>query len=219
MASPAPRGERPRRPLRPLGRVSLAEYLAFERRHPMRHEYVDGYVYAMAGARLRHNSIIGNMLRVLFGPADASGCRVYFEAAKVQVGPDVFYPDVIVTCEPEGDAEADIAYAPCVLVEVLSPSTAKIDRSLKLMKYRALPSLRAYLIVSQRDRHVERHWRDAADAPWQMEEVADAGTIPLPCPVPMTLTLDQVYRGLTFGPRLRRVREGAPPARPEPAPV
>jgi Uma2 family endonuclease len=216
---PLPRSARP-----PRGRVSVEEYLAFERRHPARHEYVDGYVYAMTGARLAHNRIVGNLVFRLMTLAGEGPCHVYFEAAKLRVGDDFYYPDVMVVCDPAGvedDEDPEFAHGPCLLAEVLSPRTARIDRTQKLERYRTLPSLRAYLIVGRRERHVVRHWRDAADAPWRRDEYAGRGEIPLPCPAagpgPGVLTLDQVYRGIAFGPRLRRLREpapGAPPAAP-----
>ncbi len=197
----------------PRSRVSVDEYLAFERRHPARHEYVDGYVYAMTGAPPPHNRIVGNIFARLWSLAGEGPCHVYVEAAKLRVGDDFYYPDVMVVCDAAGGDE-EFAYAPCVLVEVLSPSTARVDRSQKLERYRTLRSLRAYLIVSRRGRHVVRHWREAADAPWQQADYAGRGEIPLPCPVPDVLTLDQIYRGIAFGPRLRRVRERPPATSP-----
>jgi Uma2 family endonuclease len=196
-----------RRALRPpRRRVTLDEYLAFERRHPARHEFVDGYVYAMTGAKLAHNRIVGNVHGHLWTASRRGPCRTYVEAAKLRAGHDVFYPDVMVVCDPAGEDE-DMALAPCLIVEVLSPATAQYDRSLKRMKYQALPSLLAYLVVSQRERHVVRHWRDATDSPWQQAEYAEAGDVPVPCPAPGVLTLDQLYEGVAFGPRIRRVRE------------
>jgi Uma2 family endonuclease len=109
-----------------------------------------------------------------------------------------------------------MAYAPCLLVEVLSRSTGIKDRTLKLAAYTSLPSLRAYWIVSQTWRSVERHWR-GADGVWRTDAVAgDDGALDVPCPARGALTLDEIYEGLDLprtppgGPPLRRVREPAP---------
>jgi Uma2 family endonuclease len=80
-----------------------------------------------------------------------------------------------------------------VIVEVTSPSTARTDRGEKLMAYREIRSLRAYLIVDHRRRRVERYWRGSETAPWQREEVASTGHVVIPC-LDTELTLDQIYR-------------------------
>jgi Uma2 family endonuclease len=88
-----------------------------------------------------------------------------------------------------------VAREPCIVVEVTSPSTARIDRGEKLEAYRRIPALRAYLIVDHRRRRVERHWRESPGGVWMREEiVGDAPTpIPVPC-IDASLTLDAIYR-------------------------
>ena len=81
---------------------------------------------------------------------------------------------------------------PCVVIEVTSPSTARIDRGEKLAAYREIPSLRAYLIVDHRRRRVERHWRDDASAAWMREEILGEGNVAVPC-LDAELTLDAIY--------------------------
>lgn len=149
-------------------RMTFDEYLRFEMASDERHEFIDGVVYGMTGAALPHSRIAGNIYARLWAAAGDGPCHLYVEGAKLRVGDDVFYPDVMTVCDPAGEDDA-MAYAPCLLTEVLSSSTARRDRTPKLTKYRAIPSLRAYLVVSRHARHVERHWRDAAAAPWQRE--------------------------------------------------
>lgn len=93
-----------------------------------------------------------------------------------------YYPDVAVICTPM--AELDIvARGPCVVIEVTSPSTARIDRGEKLDAYRRLPALRTYLTVDHRRRRVERHWRESPDGPWLHEDCRPGrGTDPGPVP-------------------------------------
>ncbi len=104
----------------------------------------------------------------------------------------------MVVCPPEGepgDDEALFEEAPCLVVEVTSPSTENIDRREKLLAYRRITSLKAYLIVDQQELRVERHWRDESRRWWRAEAVGTEGVVPVPCPE-TELTLSQIYEGL-----------------------
>ena len=85
------------------------------------------------------------------------------------------------------------ATEPCVVVEVTSPSTARIDRGEKLTAYKQISTLRAYLIIDHRRRRVERHWRIGSDDAWQREEIVLEGRVRVPC-VDADVTLDEIYR-------------------------
>jgi Uma2 family endonuclease len=178
-----------------LPTMTVEEYFRFEERSPFKHEYVAGEVYAMSGATAQHNIIAGNIFTRLFSAAEDGPCRVFMSDMRVEVANDrYYYPNVAVVCTPI--AELDIvARGPCVVVEVTSPSTARIDRGEKLDAYRRIPALRAYLIVDHRRRRVERHWRESPSDEWTLEEiVGDASTpIPVPC-LDVSLTLDAIYR-------------------------
>lgn len=208
-AGPAPDPDLP--PRVPLGRVTLDEYLAFEEAHPERHEYIDGYVYAMSGASTPHAQITSNVCGHLWVAARGGPCAAYQQGTKLRVRDRVFYPDVLVVCDPAGE-DARMVYAPCLLVEVLSESTGVNDRTLKREAYTSLPSLRAYWIVSPWWRSAERHWR-GDDGEWRTEVVEGDGALDVPCPARPALTLDEVYEGLDLprtppgGPPLRRVYE------------
>lgn len=194
--------------------MTIEEYLTFEERTPVRHEYVSGRVYAMTGATLRHNRIVGNIFARLHAAARGGPCRPYTEAVKLRVASDrVYYPDVLVLCRPH-DQEEVLASEPCLLVEVLSPGTARTDRTEKLDAYLRLPTLRAYLIVEQERRAVTRHARDAGGE-WQTAVIEDQGddtTVSFPCPA-ATLTFAELYEDVALPrpprrTRLRRLREG-----------
>jgi Uma2 family endonuclease len=176
---------------------TIDEFLRFEEGSPVRHEYVGGEVYAMTGATARHNRIVGNIFGLLWTAARGGSCRVYTQAMKVRVADDViYYPDVVVVCAPRSD-DGMVVLDPCLIVEVASPGTARIDRREKLAAYRRVPSLRAYLIVDQRRRRVERHWRDA-DGDWQHEDLAGEGSVPAPFPE-TSLSLEEIYEGVEPG--------------------
>lgn len=160
----------------------------------VRHEYIGGMVYAMVGATKRHNSITGNIYARLLAASRGGPCRVYVETVKLRAAEDtIYYPGVMVACEPEDDPLVE--HKPCLIVEVASPSTESIDRREKLLAYRKIPTLRAYLIVAQDERRVERHWRDESGEWRQGEAVGENGFVPIPCPE-TKLTLEEVYEGL-----------------------
>lgn len=186
-----------RDPPHAAGRMSVEEYLRREERARVRHEYVAGFVYAMTGATIRHNRIIRNFVLRLSAAAGTGPCEVFDKDVRVRVGDDRFYyPDVVVSCVPIENDEDVWLGEPCLIVEVTSPSTRATDRREKLLAYRSLGSLRAYLIVDHRRRRVEVHARDAA-GDWTRIEAAGDGAVQVPCPA-VTLTLDEVYAGVTL---------------------
>lgn len=178
-----------------LPTMTVEEYFRFEERSPIKHEYVAGEVYAMSGTTARHNIIAGNIFARLYPTADDSPCHVFMSDMRVQVADDrYYYPDVAVVCTPIAELDV-VARGPCVIVEVTSPSTARIDRGEKLEAYRRITELRAYLIVDHLRRRVERHWRESPTAVWMREEiVGDAPTaMSVPC-LDASLTLEAIYR-------------------------
>jgi Uma2 family endonuclease len=189
--------------------MSPEEYLAFEARSKVKHEYVDGFVYAMSGTTRRHNRILMNVAFRLRTAAGGGPCQVFVNDLKVRADETKFYyPDVGVVCTPEEDDEALVIPDPCLLVEVTSPSTRATDYRDKLAAYRRIPTLGAYLIASHTERLVDRYWRDA-EGVWRHATITpdSGGRVPVPCPA-AELALDDVYAGVTFRPRLRRLKEG-----------
>jgi Uma2 family endonuclease len=126
-----------------------------------------------------------------------------------------YAPDVVVVCGPRTPNGARYTESPCLVVEVLSPSTARTDLSEKRLAYQEIGTVGAYLVVEAEWRGVHRHWRDPAGA-WRLETVTGDGAISLPCPAGEVLTLAEVYADLDLPagpppvPRLRRVRERPP---------
>lgn len=154
-----------------LPRMSVDEYLAYEHSQDVRHEFVDGYLYAMIGASERHERIAANLLAALVVHLRGSSCRAYKGDLKIVGGEDHYYPDVFVTCGPErpdGYSRDD----PTVVVEVLSPSTARNDRGDKRLAYESLATLRDYVLVWQDRTRVEVRVR-GDDAPRVLESPED----------------------------------------------
>jgi Uma2 family endonuclease len=176
--------------------LTVDEYLTFENASSVRHEYVGGYVYAYAGASRRHNRIIVNIAGHLINAVGSGPCEVHVETVKLRPANDVFYyPDIMVLCD-ENDDESLYATRPTLVVEVLSPSTEAVDRRDKLLAYRSISSMEAYVIVYQDERRVIRHWKDD-DGAWRTEEFIDNGRIPFPG-TNVELTLSEIYGRITF---------------------
>lgn len=149
--------------------LTVEEYLAGEQVSEVRHEYIAGQVFAMAGASEAHNLIAGNVHARLRAHLRGSACRTFISDMKVRVeAADTFYyPDVMVTCEPP-NAKSFFQMQPCLIVEVLSPSTAAIDHREKLLAYRKLESLREYVMIAQDEARIEVYRRDA-QGKWTQE--------------------------------------------------
>lgn len=175
----------------PVLKTSFAEYLELEARSQVRHEFVDGMLFAMAGGTDYHAIITLNIATLIKAAARASGCFAYMENMLVQTpdGP-TYYPDVFVTCD-EGVDGSRFKRFPCFVIEVLSDTTSDIDRGEKWHNYRKIPSLKAYILVSQEKRMVEVY-RRFDDGTWRYETVEGEGVLELPC-LDVKLGLDQVY--------------------------
>jgi len=170
--------------------VTVEEYLQLEERSPMRHEYVGGMVFAMTGGSLRHSEIVGNIYTSLRPGARTRRCRIYASDALVEVDTEhIYYPDVVVACDAR-DTDARMLKHPCLLVEVLSPSTSTTDRREKASAYRTIEALRSYLVVHQAQILVEHYFRDDQGA-WHLEFVQD-GAVTLRCPE-VALQLADIY--------------------------
>ena len=168
--------------------VSVAEYLEGEKDAAVKHEYVYGDVFAMAGASDAHNTVAGNIHTVLNLASRKVDCRAYISDMKVKVGENIFYyPDVMFVCED--DYHDYYKEKPCVIVEVLSASTNRTDKSEKRHAYLALPSLQLYLLVDSRQ-FVLGHYRTKTG--WEERTFSEGDDILIPC-ADTTLTFEDVY--------------------------
>ncbi|TVQ92383.1 MAG: Uma2 family endonuclease [Chromatiaceae bacterium] len=171
--------------------LSVDEYLEGELSSEVRHEYVDGEVYAMVGASDRHGLITLNLAGVLSRRLP-DRCQVFMADMKVRIQTaerDIFYyPDVLVSCDP-ADRERYYRERPGLVVEVLSPHTERLDRFEKFLFYRQLDSLAEYVLVAQDFRQLEVYRRTEQ---WQATKYTE-GTVPLRS-VDLEVTLDAIYR-------------------------
>ncbi|WP_437876750.1 Uma2 family endonuclease [Sorangium sp. So ce513] len=143
---------------------TYAEYLALEASSNVKHEYLDGQIYAMAGGTPEHAALAAAVIGLLFPELRRGRCRAYDADLRVRVPSTglATYPDVTVVCGPiERDAQDEQAVTnPTLIVEVLSRSTEEYDRGDKFEHYKTLASLRQYVLVSHRERCVEVWTRD-----------------------------------------------------------
>ena len=180
---------------KPIRHLSEAEYLEGEKRSEVRHEYIDGVVYAMTGASKRHNGIVGAMYRALYASARRKHCQVFFEAVKLQVQArrSYYYPDVIVSCQPEPDEF--FVSQPCAVFEVESRETALTDRREKRQAYTTLDSLQEYVILSQDVVAATVYRRSDDGTGWIEEQLGPGDPLRIAC-VDLSLLLDSLYDDL-----------------------
>jgi Uma2 family endonuclease len=179
-------------------KVSVEDYLEGERISPVKHEYVYGEVYAMAGTSDNHARIAGNIFVALSVHLRDSPCEPFASDIKVRVNPNVYYyPDILVTCEQEPE-DRYFRNEPILIVEVISPSTREIDRREKLLFYQQMPSVQEYAVVEQEKMHVEIHRRQS-DGRWityyfnqNADEEVEFQSVEL------KMTLGEIYRRVNF---------------------
>jgi Uma2 family endonuclease len=176
--------------------VTPEEYLAAEELSETKHEFLDGVVYAMAGASRQHVRITGNIYHALRRLLAGKPCEPFGPDARLKIRRDgatyFYYSDAVVDCT--GSEEGDIE-EPTVIFEVLSPSTERNDRGDKLTNYQSIASMRVYVLVDQSKPAVTIYRRSAGEA-WNKEFVGDlAATVELPeiaCALPMAAIYERV---------------------------
>ncbi|PRQ06935.1 Uma2 family endonuclease [Enhygromyxa salina] len=175
--------------------MTYAEYCAFERESEVKHEYIAGEVFAMAGRTLEHSRLCAEIVHQLRLALEGGPCRVLSADARVRVeAADVdTYPDISVCGPPETAAGDDHALLnPKLIVEVLSSSTEAYDRGLKASNYRKIPALKAYLLVAQDRPRVELQVCDA-DGRWVIHEGVAGERLAIE-PLGIELDVDALYR-------------------------
>jgi len=185
----------------PAARLTPQEYLRIEREAEWKSEYVDGEMFAMAGASPRHTQIVGNLVRLLGNELLEGPCIVHPIDLRVATDPQrhYAYPDVVVVCDPPEyvDTKLDTLTNPAFIAEVLSETTEKYDRGAKFERYRGVPTLSEYLLLAQDRVHVELYTRQP-DGAWVLHEWNDpAAEIEL-ASLGCRLKIAGIYAKVTF---------------------
>lgn len=128
--------------------ISEQDYLEGEKVSMIKHEYIDGEVYAMAGSSKNHQRLVTMLSRQLCEHFDNTPCEVFSSDIKVHIGSKYFYPDVVVVCDND-DNDPYCTESPRIIIEILSSSTRKHDRTLKRYIYQTIPSLEEYALIEQ----------------------------------------------------------------------
>lgn len=147
----------------PQPSLSVEDYLQLEAESPIKHEYINGGVYAMAGASDTHVTIALNIAALLRSHVRGSGCRVYIADMKTRIEARncFYYPDVMVTCDPRDQETSTYKRFPKLIIEVLSDSTEAFDRGDKFADYQTLEPLEEYVLINTRHQRVECFRRNA----------------------------------------------------------
>lgn len=185
----------------PRIKMTEAEYLAFERASPERHEFVDGEIYLMTGGTLPHARIAGSIESFLRAQLKGKPCQPISRDLRVKplTGNSFFYPDVLVYCgKPQlMDKVSDTLTNPTLIFEVLSDSTEKWDRTGKFAQYRLFDTLQEYVLVSQQAPLVE-HYRRMPEGWLLTIHEGIAASLPLPA-LQLLIPLAEIYDGIEFG--------------------
>lgn len=181
--------------------LSVDEYLAGELESPVRHEYIAGEVYAMAGGSDTHNSIALNLALALRQHLGTGPCKVYVSDVKLHLSinrSDLFcYPDVMVVRDST-DNDRYVKNRPAFLAEIQSPTTERVDRHEKLSSYLTIPTLQDYLLVSQHE-PVATLFRRVTQ--WRPELLTTSDTLSISSLNGFTLPVSELFAGVTLTPR------------------
>ena len=174
------------------------EYFAWEAKQLEKYELIDGRVYAMTGGTQNHSTIAINLLVLIRTHLRGEKFRVFNSDVKVNIlhTSDYTYPDVSVTCDERDRKHPLYITYPCLLVEVLSPSTEAYDRGKKFERYRRNPNLIDYVLVSSEEMAVDiYHKNEAGD--WLILSYRAGDTVEFKS-INLRVQIEQIYEEVVF---------------------
>ena len=179
-------------------RFTPEEYFAWEEQQEFRHEYLNGEVYAMTGGTLNHSEIAMNFGSLLKTHLRGGGCRVLTADARVniQASNDYVYPDLSVTCDDRDRTATKFISHPCLIIEVLSPSTEAYDRGDKFSLYRRSSTLRDYVLVNANRISIDLY-RKTEHGGWEIINYQIGDIVEL-ASIDLTFPIDRVFEGIIF---------------------
>ncbi len=171
------------------------EYFAWEEKQGVKHEYINGEVYAMSGGSLNHSEIACNLISLLKA---GSSCRVLSSDARVSIqrSSQYVYPDLSVTCDQRDQEATQFITYPCLIAEVLSPSTEADDRGRKFKLYRRSASLQEYILVSASEIEVDL-FRKNDRSRWEEINYLAGDLVELES-VGLTFPIERIYSEIKF---------------------
>ncbi|BAZ85448.1 Uma2 family endonuclease [Dolichospermum compactum] len=179
-------------------KLTPEEYFVWEEQQLLRHEYLNGEIYAMSGGTQNHGRIASNIIFIVKGHLRGSGCQVGNSDCRVNIveTKDYVYPDVSVTCDERDRTAIQAIQYPCLIVEVLSPSTASYDRGDKFRLYRRNPSLQDYVLVDAEKIAIDLY-RKNDRGNWEIFNYQSGDNIELRS-IDLSFTIESVYEDIVF---------------------
>jgi Uma2 family endonuclease len=182
----------------PQDYISPEQYLDSEAHSPIKHEYIDGQIYAMSGASDPHTAIAFNLIALLRPHLRSLGCRGYGSDMKTHIASKniYYYADLIVTCDPRDRDSRYFKNYPKVIIEILSDSTEAFDRGKKFAHYRELASLEDYVLIAQDRQWVEVFRRNQAGR-WELYSFESGDEVEL-ASIGFCCPIEALYEDVTF---------------------
>lgn len=185
----------------PKTKLTVKDYLDFERKSEIKHEYFEGEIFAMSGAKRNHNKIVGNLSGLLWQHLKGKDFEAYLNKMRVFVPQTKLYtyPDLVVCCgKPQfQDDVFDTLLNPVLLIEVLSDSTESYDRGKKFQHYRSIESLQEYVLVTQDEARIEKYVRHG-DGFWLLSEAVGLNSEIEFSSIECRIALSEVYDKINF---------------------
>ncbi len=179
-------------------KLTVEEYLRFEKESIQKHEYFKGEIFAMAGAGARHNVIFSNLFGELAYRLKGKPCRPYGSDLRIHIPENTLftYPDISIICGEivPSKIDSDTAIQPTILIEILSPSTKVYGRGGKFILYRDIPALKEFIVIDSESICIEA-FRINRQGHWELEDhrsIEDTLTLPV---VDLLLPLKEIYEG------------------------
>jgi Uma2 family endonuclease len=187
-------------------RFTPEEYFAWEEQQELRHEYINGEVYAMTGGTINHSRIAANFIGLLSAHLRGGSCEVLTSDGRINISEsdDYVYPDLSVTCDERDRNTKNFISHPCLIVEVLSPSTEAYDSSTKTLcerggkfrRYSRSSSLRDYVLVNTDKMEIDLyHKNDLGE--WFIINYGAGDSIELKS-VDLVFPIEEVFRNIVF---------------------
>jgi len=178
-------------------KITFEEYLALEKESETRNEFHDGEIVPLEATTKAHNQIKRRLIRNIETPEfEASGCELFDEnvATVVQEGKRIFYPDIVVSCNPEDD-DPYLVHTPQLIIEILSESTKKYDKTVKFFRYQRIPTLRQCVFIAQDEIEVRSFLR-SEDNQWLLTLLNDSEDMLTFPSLGIGIKLSEIYRGI-----------------------
>jgi Uma2 family endonuclease len=181
-----------------LPKFTPEEYFQWEEGQLIRHEYISGELYAMSGGTINHSKLAGNCTFILKSHLRGGGCQVLTSDARVKIFEtnDYVYPDVSVTCDERDRATNQYITYPCLVIEILSASTANYDRGDKFRRYRRNPSLQDYLLVDADKVAIDLYRRNPSGN-WEIVNYQGGDRIELQS-IDLSCAIESIYEDIVF---------------------